>query len=126
ETININTVKASDEDENAPYSYQQEESTQKQEFKYKEVIHFKTPNLKCKYYGKSKIYKCIDQATLLANIDKFYDKLLGKGNIKTKLLTDESKVLTEKQKEAIAAVINDAVSGVENGFKTAIVPAGLK
>ena len=57
--------------------------------------------MRSKYYGKSKFYKTIDQVALLTTIDKFYNKLLAKGNIKKKLLQDIKGQLTKQQKEAI-------------------------
>lgn len=123
--IDPNIIEGEWEEDESPHRYVQKSWTDEVIFSYKDVLHFKTSNLKTKYYGKSKFYKCADQVALLSKIDQFYIKLLDKGNIKTKLLIDKSWKLNDQQKQAIKTVINDAMQGTEKGFNTAIVPGDM-
>ena len=95
-------------------------------FGYWNIVHFKTNNMRSKFYGKSKFYKTIDQVILLTNIDKFYNSLMKRGNMKVKLLTDPQNSLTDKQKEAISNIITDAWKGLDNAFASLFVPAEIK
>lgn len=125
ETIRITEETTAEEKEVWPRKYVQKDWANEATFWYKDVIHFKVPNLRDKYYGKSKFYKTIDQVVLLWAIDKFYTKLLEKWNIRTKLLIDKSWKLTLQQKEAIKAVINDSMKWLDWWFSTAIVPTDM-
>lgn len=96
------------------------------EFNEWEIIHFKTNNIRDKYYGKSRLYSVIDQVILLTNIDKFYSRLMDRGNMRINLLTDKDNKLTKAQKDAIASLITDAGSGLDNAFSTLIIPSWVE
>jgi len=74
-----------------------------------EVIHIKRVSIRSKYYGDSIFSKCVQQVALLANIDKFYDKLFDNGLIQPNLLFDESGEMEQVHKDALKAMIQDNI-----------------
>jgi HK97 family phage portal protein len=106
-------------------SYVQSVGGKEYPFTQAEVIQRKTVSLSNRYYGISKFAKASKQIQLLEQIDNYYVNLFDKGLISPSLLIDKSKTLTDKQKEAIKNIINDSLRGLENSYKTAIIPAEL-
>ena len=95
------------------------------EFLPDEYIHLKRASLSSRYYWESMIGRCVQQIILLQNIDKFYAKLFERWLLASFLLSDKSGTISDEDKKAIQAIIDDIFSGVDNAFSTSVVSADL-
>jgi len=109
----------------AGWGYLQIGAKKQVSFLEEEVIHIKRVSIRSKYYGDSIFSKCVQQVALLANIDKFYDKLFDNGLIQPNLLFDESGEMEQVHKDALKAMIQDNIKWLDNAFSTLIVPGKL-
>ena len=91
-------------------------------FTREDVVHIKMPSLTSRYYGESKLAKCMRQVILLWLIDKYYSRLFDGGFMGSKILIDKSKTLTKEQKDAIRIALDDLARGVDNAFNLMILP----
>lgn len=99
-------------------SYLQISGTEKTPFTHEEIVHLRTSSIKSRYYGDSKLGRCIRQVVLLGFIDKYYEKLFNRGHLRSKIFVDPEGKTSDESLKALQKLLQDRASGLDNAFAT--------
>lgn len=102
-------------------SYIQNPFGDSENFSSDEIVHLKTSSISSRYYGDSPITRAIRQIILLEYIDKYYENLFNRGQMKSRIFIDPEKSLDSDQLTALKTVLEEKMSGIDNAFTSIFI-----
>lgn len=90
-------------------------------FEKEDVIHISLPSIRSRYYGESKIGRCVEQITLLALIDRYYETLFARGHLKSKIFINKEKDISTDEALGLKNIIEARLSGLDNAYSVAFI-----